>query len=177
MRKERALLALGFGLLLGCAPEPSVQPLVAVDGWTLLDHTNDVWEEHRAAHKRTCPGGFLVEDDVLEIETDTCGYVSAVQDTRVDLHAGDAIDLLTWHSALASTTAGARAHYALSFREVPFWELDVAIPASAAVYDEQIPVTEDVPAGTPLVLHLHNHGANSWRLGHLEAVPADLIDR
>ena len=144
------------------------------EGWTILAADADPWADHRAAEKRACPRGFGVEDDVLEIETTDCGYVSAAQPTLVDLAAGDAIGLLTWHSALASTTPGAEAHYALTLDGATVWEITVPIPSAASVYDEQIPVERAVPAGATLVVHLHNHGANSWRLATVEAVPAGL---
>ena len=171
------MLLVGFVALLGigCPTEPA-EPidLVVPEDWEILERPDDPWVEHRDASKRACRSGFLVEDGLLEIETDDCGYVSARQPTRVDIAPGDALDLLTWHSALASTTVGSTAHYVITIGDWPLFEITPDIPASAAVYDLQLPVEEAMPAGTDVVLHLHNHGANSWRFAHLKVEPGVL---
>jgi len=173
----RALPFTLLGLLLGCTPEPrEEQELALPAGWEILEAAQDPWPEHREASGRSCDDGFLLEDELLEIETNDCGYVSAQQGSLAALEPGDAVDLLTWHSALASAEQDVSAHYAFTLDGEILWEIDVPIPAASTVYEEQLIVDRALPEGTPIVLHLHNHGANSWRLGHLRATPSELLD-
>ncbi|MCA9636719.1 MAG: hypothetical protein KC420_11890 [Myxococcales bacterium] len=45
----------------------------------------------------------------------------------------------------------------------------MAIPGPADARDLVIEAPEEAPAGAPITLHLHNHGANTWRFQGLFA--------
>ena len=49
-----------------------------------------------------------------------------------------------------------------------FWERTFAIPLASEVYPVPITVDWAAPEGTPVRIHLHNHGGNSWRVGYLK---------
>ena len=53
----------------------------------------------------------------------------------------------------------------------PLWDVTVPIPAAAQLYDVTVPMDRDVPAGAEVVVHVHNHGGNTWRVAHARAVP------
>ena len=38
------------------------------------------------------------------------------------------------------------------------------LPADPQLYYEEVVITEDLPAGTPAVWHVSNHGENVWSL-------------
>ena len=161
-------------LIAGCPSQPAREPTHLVDAgsWTILERDDDPFEAHRAEAKRLCnQGGFGEDLGVLDIDTEVCGYVSAVQQTLSDALPGDQLNLLAWHQALASTDANAQGHMALLVDGEPLWDLVVDIPASAEVYDVFFPVAEPIPAGTEVIVHVHNHGGNTWRVAHLKAIP------
>lgn len=148
--------------------------LIDAQHWSILERDDDPFPAHRADAKRLCnQGGFGEDLGVLDIDTQVCSYVSAAQKTLADALPGDQLNLLAWHQALASTDVGAQGHMALLLDGEPLWDLVVDIPASPEVYDVFFPVDEPIPAGTEVVVHVHNHGGNTWRLAHLEAVPPD----
>lgn len=171
---HRALLAIAV-LLVGCAPEPrETVDLVDASLFRILDVEEDPFPSHRADAKRLCDlGGFGEDLGVLDIDTETCAYVSAAQPSLADVLPGDQLLLLAWHQALASTDPNAQGHMAVMVGDELLWEVLVDIPAAADVYELQLPVDEVIPAGTPVVVHVHNHGGNTWRLGYLRAVPPE----
>mgnify|MGYP001277557483 CR=1 FL=1 len=48
----------------------------------------------------------------------------------------------------------------------------IDIPAEAAFLDEQWVSTIDAPEGTPVHVHVHNHGINSYRVADLSVTYA-----
>ncbi|MCO4772915.1 MAG: hypothetical protein KDA24_22980 [Deltaproteobacteria bacterium] len=170
------VLSLLFVPLIGCAPPAPRETADLVDPslFRILDADEDPFPTHRAAAKRLCTGpGFGEDLGVLDIDTNTCAYVSASQPSLADAQPGDQLHLLAWHQALASTDPDARGHMAVLLDGEVLWEIDVAIPASAEVYESFFDVPELIPEGTDVVVHVHNHGGNTWRLGHLRAVPPE----
>jgi hypothetical protein len=165
------------GLLGGCAVEPrEVADLALASDWTILGAEEDPFPTHRAATKRLCPSGFGEDLGVLDIDTATCSYVSAVAPTRAEVRPGDRISVLAWHQALASTDPLAEGHMAFLLDGEPLWELQVPIPAAAEVYDTSVPIDRLVPRGADLVVHVHNHGGNTWRVGHVRAIPPEALE-
>ena len=47
----------------------------------------------------------------------------------------------------------------------------ISIPAAAEIYFVPVTVDFDVDPATEVRVHLHNHGGNSWRIGHLKRLP------
>jgi len=170
----RAFILLLLLLPLGCpTAEPrEVQDLIEATAWTIMGPAEDPFTEHRAAAKRTCnQGGFSEDPGVLEIDTQTCPYVSASQPILADVLAGDELNLLAWHQVLASVDPNAQGHMAFLLDGEALWELVVDIPASAEVYNVFLPVERDIAAGSEVVVHVHNHGGNNWAVAHLRALP------
>ncbi len=171
---SRASLAIGV-LLVGCVPQPrETVDLVDASLFRILDADEDPFPSHRADAKRLCDAGGFGEDlGVLDIDTETCAYVSAAQPSLAEVLPGDDLLLLAWHQALASTDPNAQGHMAVMIGDTLVWEVLIDIPASADVYELELPVEEEIPAGTPVVVHVHNHGGNTWRLGSLRAIPPE----
>lgn len=111
-----------------------------------------------------------LEDGLFEIATDGCGALSVVQPSLVAVRAGDRVHVVAWHLGLYAPEP-AEAHVGLALGEAVLWEARVPVPSAEAFFDETVTVGADAPEGTPLTLHLHNHGANSWRLLTVERVP------
>ena len=65
----------------------------------------------------------------------------------------------------------AEAHVAVLLGEQLVWETTLPIPTPSAVHDVEVPASAAASQGTPVVIHLHNHGSNAWNLGHLRVQP------
>ncbi|MGB0639571.1 MAG: hypothetical protein ACPGTU_09570 [Myxococcota bacterium] len=147
-----------------------VVDLVFFDQWVMLPESDDPYPDHRGDYDDCDPGGILPEDGVLEINTNDCGYAIVGQPLASDIVAGDWVELLMYHSALAAIDEPAEAHFSLWIGENLYWERTFAIPLAAEVYPVPITVDWSAEAGTPVRLHLHNHGGNSWRVGYLKRI-------
>lgn len=138
--------------------------LVDQSAWRPLAASEDPLSDHRpqpvlCGYDR----GYTREDLDIEIDTGACNYVALGQPARYRLVPGDEIRLVVWHYPLTATLP-ASAHVALLLDGEVLWQRDVPIPTPADLYDATVTVPRELPAGAPLVLHLHNHGANQWRV-------------
>ena len=141
--------------------------LVDPVAWTLLEAAEDPFVDHRPADPACEASALEVEDDYLEIDTELCGYASAQQPSLAAVAAGETVTTLLYHNALSAPEV-AEAHAAVTFGGELLWERYIPIPSGAEVYTIETPVPADRPIGTPLVFHLHNHGANTWNLVYVE---------
>ncbi|MEN0061425.1 MAG: hypothetical protein AAGA48_04695 [Myxococcota bacterium] len=155
------ILLLGW---VGCAGEgrPAME-LATMDGWRQAAVADDPFPDHRK-DATECPlGGVLVEGSTIEIDTGICNYVVLEQPLQAPVEAGDEVEIVFWHNDLAALEE-AEAHVAFSVDGVLWLDLTVPIPSVAAAYAELITVPQAAAVGAPLVLHLHNHGANTWNV-------------
>jgi hypothetical protein len=51
------------------------------------------------------------------------------------------------------------------------WQARVPIPSGSGLLSPEWLASRELPAGTPVHFHLHNHGANSWSLIELSVGP------
>lgn len=168
----------------GCptSSEPrEVEDLVDATLWQVQAADEDPFPEHRAAADVICvqdavrtegPEG----DEVLDVDTADCPYLSAGQPSLAPILPGDRLSILAWHQALASTEPEAEGHMALIVDSVLIWEVYVPIPASADIYQPVVEMDSEVPEGAQVAVHVHNHGANTWRLGHVRVLPPGEVE-
>jgi hypothetical protein len=156
-------------------PSGSIVDLVRFDQWEQLDASDDPYPSHRNDDHACDDKGILAEENTLEINTGDCGYALVGQPLRADLEAGDWVELMMYHSALASTDPLAEGHFSLWIGEHLYWERTMAIPSAAEVYWVPTAIDWDAEAETMVRLHLHNHGANSWRVAYLRRLRGDAV--
>lgn len=186
-RFERGLVALAIGPLAfvgACDGDPDPPPpasteLVEVEGWERVDDpSEDVFGAERPADE-ICDEvlGILIESlggtPVLEIDTDSCNYATVSQPSLQALQPGDTVAIEVWHYDLMAAEPG-QAHLALAIDGEVAWEEYVAVPSAAALVEAEIMIDREVPAGTALQFHVHNHGANTYDLALLEIVRDDV---
>lgn len=152
-------------------------PLVDHAAWAVVDAADDPLADHRPAEVDCGTTGAFTEGNVYEIDTGLCNYLARRQPSLVEIRAGDRLFVAAFHDTLASTEAG-QAHFALLVDSTVVWEQLVDIPASPGVveatpFQDEVLIDVDVPAGTPVDLHLHNHGYNTWTLLEVELRPAE----
>ena len=122
-----------------------------------------------AAYFEPAPGS-------LEVELAYCRerYVSLHQPTLVALNAQDALRFTLSHLLLRPLTEDVtEAYIALAIGGVIVWEQTIQILAVANSYEVQAEIYGDFAAGSDVVLHLDNHGENSYTFSAFEVVRAD----
>lgn len=151
-------------------------PLVANGLWEQVDE-DVVFAGHRPDTVSCPPDGAREEAGSYEVQTDLCNYLAATQPALVEVRAGDTLVIDWTHSDLVSLEP-AQAHLGIAIGKDPVWETTIALqppPASvlASAYRTEAMVSEDAPSGVPVYLHIHNHGANAWRVYGIEVVPGE----
>ncbi len=135
--------------------------------WVAVSAADDPFDD-RPAQVQCPPHGAQAEDGRFEVETDVCDYGTFAHPLPVALRPGDVVEATVWHLELWAPERS-EGHAALQLGEQLLWERRVPIPGQEAIYPITITVGAPAPAGTPLYFHVHNHGANSWRLLDVEA--------
>ena len=148
------------------SPDP-VDRVLPTD-WQALAEAEDPYPTHRPETVDCDPAGWHEEAGVLEVETNLCPYANLVHPTRADIEVGDTLSLLTYHSALSAVDEPAEAHLAVLVDGEPIFDRTIPIPSASEIYDHTVTALRAVPAGAPVVLHVHNHGGNAWKLAHLK---------
>jgi hypothetical protein len=177
----RAALSGALALLAACAstvsaPEPDAAPaepvyVIDISAFEELPDTDDPFSASVPEHLPCAPPAYVVEQDpagfsTLEIRTDVCNYLTLQEPTRVPIRRGDTLQILMWHNTLA-TQESARAYAAIRVCDHEAWSVEVPIPSPAQSFTPTWRAPKDLPTGCPILLHIHNHGANSWRFGEL----------
>jgi hypothetical protein len=181
---------LALALLAACAEGPAAQPRDAGDAATpdaapelvevsLLDPeafayadlAHDPLASHQPEEIRCGLSGFYPERGELELDTGGCNYLYVEQPAPHAVPAGSEVHLLLRHFDLAAPEL-AEAHVALLFGDTVQWEKLIEIPGGANAYEVSWQSSEALEAGSPIRLHLHNHGQNTWTLGALGALVA-----
>jgi hypothetical protein len=145
-------------------------PLVEAIAWDVQPKNRDAFPDHRPAVV-TCEQdkGWMIEEDILEVRTEFCNYLSISQQSLLDLAAGTNLELALSHSAL-NFNAPATAHLAVSIGGTPVWETSVTIPSDKGIIKETLVLPFAVSRGDPIEVHLHNHGNNTWEIRSLDAL-------
>ena len=158
-------------VLLGSACSDREQTdLVKPDAWQILPPDEDPYESLRPDGVTCNPLGITVEEGVLEVQTDVCGFVTLWQPALANTRDRDLVSLLAYHSALFSDPPD-EGEMAILFGEEVIWSVVVDIPGEADVYQEDLETYPMIKAGDPILFHVHNHGANSWKLAYLRTEP------
>jgi hypothetical protein len=154
----------------------------AMPGWTQIEaEADDPIALHRPAMVDCDATGWAIEFDGFEVETLSCNYMAATQSTLVDLCAGDVVEFdfqhfnlvaaqkVEFHAAVFVGDQALLDHTVSVEPEVDFCgDSPGCVPANKFV--ERIEIAQDLPAGTPVYLHVHNHGFNTFKLLRVDLV-------
>lgn len=168
--------ALPFALVLALLPacpseedppdEPEAQALVDAEAWVrVTDEAADAFADQRPADAVCDDAGWSYDPfrESVEVETEVCNYLTLEQATLVDIAAGDEVTVLGLHDELTAPDPG-EGYLGLALEGAVEWEFTVPIPAGVGEIEERFTVDHDVPAGSAIQVHVHNHGPNSWEL-------------
>ncbi|MEY3012632.1 MAG: hypothetical protein RIT45_1367 [Pseudomonadota bacterium] len=160
-------------LAAGCGTESDTPrtgriPLIDHDQWTVVPLAEDPFATEPAAADLPTPwtcaeAAVLTEGGMLEIDTDYCNFVTVRTTMQDEIRVGETVRLLFWHLYLFSDPAS-EGVAELRVGGETWWRLETPIPAQEAIHKPKKTADRAIPAGTEILLHVHNHGANSWRL-------------
>ena len=133
-------------------------------------NADDPFAEHRPADVRCNPAAWRSETGALELDSGLCNYFTLAAPTLVAVEPGDRIGIRAFHDDLAAGEP-AVAHLALFVDGHGIWDQEVSIPSPPTPYSLDVIADFAAPAGSPVALHLHNHGVNNYRLVELTVAP------
>jgi hypothetical protein len=148
-------------------------PLISSERWTVLDAAEDPFGDRPDVVDCavTAVGPELLGTErVLGINTGACNYVTVIQPILRAVQPGETIKVRLWHFELDAPEP-AEAHVAVFIDGVALLEQRVAIPQPGGLITQSVRADRVWKVGAPAVLHLHNHGANSWALVELSVGP------
>jgi hypothetical protein len=153
------------------------EQVIEIAAFTDIEDADDPFTSLAPDHVRCPAPAYVIEADpagfsTLEVRTDVCNYLTLQTPSQVAIRRGDTLRLLMWHNTLL-TAESAQAYAAIQIDGALVWSIDVPIPSPAHSYAASWRAEANVPAGRPVLFHVHNHGANAWRFGDLTVEPGD----
>jgi hypothetical protein len=153
-------------LLAACDPGPT----------PIIDAASFGWLRDGGPYAGVTPGDldcpfepFLVEDELVEIRTDDCPFVTLAAPTLLPLAPGDSVEIVVQNGPLIADEE-AEATVRITIGDALAFERVLPIPGPSAFQDEVWTVDARYPAGTEVVFHARNHGVNSYRLNRFDRV-------
>ena len=113
-----------------------------------------------------------LEGDQLEVSTDKCNYVAITFPIVQNVPAGTPVKTLVLHTGLWAPEPGF-AHVAWIINDTVFWEENPEIPASTEFYFQESELPFAIGPSDTLHFHLHNHGANDWKIAEFQRTDVD----
>lgn len=152
-------------------PEPETSlPLVSGEAWEAAGAEDDPLAAERPALVDCPTAAWGFEAGGLEIQTGACNYFFVTQPSLAAIEEGDAIDVVVFHQYLDAAEP-AQGHVAILVGDTVVWEAYAKIPSDANVLEARVVAERAWPAGTPVSVHLHNHGYNAWTVLEVSLVP------
>jgi hypothetical protein len=157
------------------APRPAGSyPVVTPTAWAPA--ADDPFEVLRPAEVE-CPEGSwgaeeLSGEPAFSVDTADCNYLSVEQPSLVDLQADDRLALRLWHFELTGPD-GAVANLGLAIDGDLVWREVLPIPRDAELLTPTVRLERSYPAGSTVVFHASNHGANSYSLIAVELLVSE----
>ena len=114
-----------------------------------------------------CPRrAAAVEAGALELDSTACDWITVRAPSLLKVRKGQEVELFFFHAPLAAEEP-AEAVMEIRIGDEVWWRQVAQIPASDAFYEETLEAPAAVEEGDAIVLHVHNHGSNTYTLGHL----------
>lgn len=185
LRVAALALSLGFGFA-GCDADGNggeeakgttgsaqgvARPVVSAYAWQLVDAAADPFGDMRPSDSECDPAGLAVEDGAggpeFEIDTGVCNYASVGQPALTAGIAGETLRVRIWHDDLTSLDGEAAGYVGIQIGDTIVYEADVPIPAEAGLLSADLALLSAFEVGTDVVVHIHNHGENTWSVVEL----------
>lgn len=147
-------------------------PIVEAAAWLRLADAEDPYRAERPVDLAPCrEEGVITEAGTLEVDTGKCDWATFAQPTLRRVEATDTLEVVGWYGNLVAPEPG-EGRMVLRIGERELWDKRVSIPSTGGFVLERVTLDGPIEAGTPIVFHVHNHGANTWNLASIDiAVP------
>ena len=158
-------------IVLSCGTKEEITELDLIDisSWNFIDYSIDPLIEHQPEEIDCSISAIQMEYEQLEMNTDLCNYIALEFETQKDILAGTTVEALILHTGLWALE-DTEAHFALYINDTLWWEEYPPIPSNTEFFFHEATITEMLPKGTRVYLHLHNHGANDWKFGYFRDI-------
>jgi hypothetical protein len=174
----------------GTEPDARVDATVAPSGarertmlvhhgaWALLSEASDPFDD-ATSEATPCDmfhlgSGFgyelFVGEEAFFVQTGFCDYLTVEQPTLVEIREGELVKVRLWHFELTAPEDG-EAHVVVRLGDETLFEDHIPIPIVSELLSERWTAPRDIPAGTPVQFHIHNHGANEYALIEISTGP------
>ncbi|MBX7078235.1 MAG: hypothetical protein K1X88_03540 [Nannocystaceae bacterium] len=140
--------------------------LVAPGGWSAAPG-DDPMPDHAPAQVQ-CELGFGDEIGLFEVDTALCNYGVFSQPILDEVYEGDVVEFVLTHDDLVAPEP-ATGHLLFVIGGETAFDVQVPIPKAYDIVQGSWTPPAAIAAGTPVTLHIHNHGYNNWRVVSIEA--------
>lgn len=158
-----------------CSEEPTpalpAELREVIDGatWQAIPRADDPFIALLPAAVTDCASsGVVVEDAMLEMDTGLCGFISAETTLTESVAKGERIQITLWHLALYAEPP-AKGELRIHIGGAEVYRLEVDIPHLEQVYRPEFKAPSAWPKNTKVEVHVHNHGANTWKVYQITA--------
>lgn len=146
--------------------------LTGLEQWRVLDADEDPWAQWRpevleCTESQARP---LIEEGLIEFDLKRCPWFSVEHPLLQDVREGETLRILASHAVLQALEPST-GHMEIRVDGETIFTYEVPIPHPSAILHELPPAARDYAAGTPVQVHVRNHGPNSWRLHLFEVIP------
>jgi hypothetical protein len=151
-------------------------PIVEAAGWVRLDDAADPYLSERPADLAPCrEEGVITEAGTLEVDTGKCDWATFTQAALRRVEATDHLEIVGWYGNLIAPEPG-EGRLVLRIGDRELWDKRVTIPSNGGFILERVVLDGPIEAGTPLLFHVHNHGANTWNLASIDIAVPGTVD-
>ncbi len=140
---------------------------IDLTAYRISDIESDLFPDHQPDVIECPANGLRIELNQLEVQTDICNYALIEWETQYTVPANTTMEALVLHTGLWAPETG-NAHFALSINGELFWEEQPPIPSDTEFFFKEGVWPTEIPSGSTVQLHLHNHGANDWKVGYFQ---------
>ncbi len=165
---KRFLVASVAYTCVGCGPAPG-DSLIDPAAWT-FDLAVDPQPEHAPEVADCPPYGWILEEGGIDMDLGICPYFVLTQPSLITVGEGQPLWIASTHDILVFDRPST-GHLLLTIDGEILVDREVSIPANSAILDVEVAAPRRLRAGSPVVLHLHNHGPNTWTLGGVTVGP------
>ena len=148
--------------------ESSRVQLVSPSSWTVIPADEDPFDDAPSATTCEPESGLKTESfsDELAfgVKTAECPSVALRQSSLGEISEGDTVFVRAWHFELTAPV-DAEAHLGVAIDGETVWEDRIPIPTEeGGLLTAEWTAPRDIPVGSEIVFHAHNHGNNEYYL-------------
>ncbi len=153
------------------ASAPTWRPLVSASAWQLATPADDPFAAERPPTQTCDLAGVTVEaltdGPALEVDTGLCDWATVQQAALSSADVGDHIRVRLWHDELDAPEAPTTGTVFVVVDGETLVQIDVEIPAAAALVVEEVELPIAIELSTPVYAHVRNHGSNTWSIAEI----------